>query len=171
MTYQVEGHSRSDLSSDIIDELDLRFQEQWGHLPIQWATVPGFYVFVKNEDKLIGSLELYVRTISVGGQSLTVGGIGGVLTNPEWRGRRVARAMLKMSEDLIRDELGLDFGLLLCPEKVAPLYTKSGWLTVAGPTTFEQPHGTVVARQLTMILSCKERQWPDGEIDLCGLPW
>ena len=171
MSYQVEFHSRDDLSSNLEDELERRFQEQWGHIAIHWAKPPGWYVLAKHEEKLVGSLEVFERSISVGGESLTVGGIGGVLTNPEWRGRGVARAMLKRSEEFLKDELGVDFGLLICGEKVAPVYAKCGWFPVAGPTTFQQPHGAVVYRQLTMILPCNGRQWPGGEIDLCGLPW
>ena len=72
---------------------------------------------------------------------------------------------------MIRDELQVAFGLLICDECMIPFYSRLGWQVVEGPLMFDQPGGKVVFDDVTMVLPCAGENWPEGTIDLCGLPW
>jgi len=169
-TRQIETIAVGCLETDIHTELKRRFQESFGHVPYQWAN-PDWYVLAKQDQFLIGSLGIFDRRISVNGNLINVAGIGGVITHSQWRGQGVARALLMETNRFIQENLKYDFGLLICREEVAPVYQKSGWYIVEGSTRFEQPGGQVLYPKLTMVCSLTEKSWPEGEINLCGLPW
>ncbi|MBN1976229.1 MAG: GNAT family N-acetyltransferase [Anaerolineae bacterium] len=105
------------------------------------------------------------------GQPVKLGGIGGVVALPEWRGRGLGTATLERAAAFMQDELQVAFGLLICGPDMVPFYRRLGWQVVEGPLTFDQPGGKVVFDEVTMVLPCAEQEWPNGEIDLCGLPW
>ena len=151
-------------------ELAQWFQLQFGHTLYQWAP-PQWHVLTYVDAALASYLRIFERTISVGEQTLRVSGVGGVMTLPEWRQRGLAGITLRRAAMFMRDELRVDFALLLCRDEVAPLYAKLGWEIVAGPTTFEQPTGRATYPRHTMVLRYTARAWPSGPIDLCGLPW
>jgi len=101
---------------------------------------------------------------------MRVGGIGGVITKPEWRFRGIAHNLLTYAAAFMRDELGVEFALLLCRREVAPVYANLRWFRVDGPTLFMQPSGITTYPRETMILSFTEQGWPTGTIDMRGLP-
>ena len=111
------------------------------------------------------------REIFVDGSPLAVAGVGSVMVRTEWRNRRVASLMLERAARHMRDALRVDFGLLVCREEVAPVYERAGWRVVPGPTSFEQASGRATYQRLTMVLQLGTVAWPEGEIDLRGLPW
>ena len=151
-------------------ELDDLFKVQFGHTAYQWAP-PQWHVLTRVDAALASYLRIFERTISVGEETLRVSGVGGVMTLPEWRQRGLAGIALRRAAEFMRDELRVDFALLLCRDEVAPVYARLGWETVAGPTTFEQPTGRAPYPHHTMVLRYTARAWPSGPIDLCGLPW
>lgn len=121
--------------------------------------------------ELASCLQITERLGTVGGHPVKLGGIGGVATLPEYRGRGLAGAALGRAAAFMRDDLGVEFGLLLCGPAMIPFYTRFGWQVAEGPLTFDQSWGKATYHMVTMILSCCGRAWPQGTIDLCGLPW
>lgn len=171
MEPSIEICAARNLAPEQQEEVDEWFQLEFGHIPYQW-TPPDWRVLARVEDTLIGHLAIIERrVVSVDGQPIPIAGIGGVMTRLAWRGRGIASAMLEQTVAFIKNELAAEFCLLLCREEVAPLYARFGWKRVEGPTTFQQPVGKMIYPRLTMILSCRGREWPIGPIDLCGLPW
>ncbi len=166
----IDIHSAGVLSAERRDEIEQWFHMQFAHTSFQWSA-PAWHVLGCVGDRLVGYLRMFERVISAGGHAVRVGGIGGVMTRPECRRRGIASALLRRAAQFIGDELGAEFGLLLCREEVAPVYAKLGWQIVAGPTTFEQPSGKATYPRLTMVLPFTEKEWPAGPIDMCGLPW
>lgn len=71
----------------------------------------------------------------------------------------------------MRDEMRVEFAILLCRQEVAPVYARLGWTRVDGPTVFMQPSGLTTYPRDTMVLRFTERQWLAGTIDMRGLPW
>ena len=136
----------------------------------EWSDVD-WHVLLRVSRQLISHVEIVERTGTVAGQPVKLGGIGGVVTLPEWRGRGLATAALEPSAAFMRDELQVDFGLLICDEHMIPFYNRLGWQVVEGPLTFDQPGGKVVFDDVTMVLPCVGTDWPEGASDLCGLPW
>ena len=157
------------------DELEAirRWQAQiFGNSEYQWAD-SDWLLTVKVDGNFVSGLEVVERTAKVGNRDVRLGGVGGVITLPEWRGKGLASAALQRANDFICGELGAEFGLLVTGEALIPFYSRVGWERVNGPLTFDQPDGrkVTVTDWVIMVLRCNGRKWPGGEIDLCGLPW
>jgi GNAT superfamily N-acetyltransferase len=167
---EIDVYSRNDLSSGRRAELEEWFRSEFGHIPYQWAN-PDWYVLALMDSVLISRLSIVRHVVSVGEQPVPVGGIGGVITHPKWRGCKIASAALKKVVEFITSELNVEFILLLCRQKVAPVYARLGWKPVDGPTIFWQRGRKLTYPELTMILECGRKPWPAGPIDVCGLPW
>jgi hypothetical protein len=78
---------------------------------------------------------------------------------------------MRRTATLFGEELSVPFGHLLCRADIARVYASVGWERVDAPTWFTQPSGRQRYPHETMVLRCAGRPWPDGEIDLRGLPW
>lgn len=136
----------------------------------EWSDVD-WHVLVWVDGRLVSHVGIVQRTGMVDAKRVRLGGIGGVATLSEWRGQGLATAAMKKVTAFICDELDVEFGLLICNEDVVPFYQRLGWEVVEGPLMFDQPSGKVTFEDVAMVLSCKGREWPEGAIDLCGLPW
>jgi hypothetical protein len=109
--------------------------------------------------------------VRAGEASVTVGGVGGVVTRPEAQGRRLVHAAMREAADFICRELGAEFGMLFCLPRLAPFYARQGWLMLEEEIEIEQPAGSVVWPYHVMIRPCGERAWPPGRVEVGGLPW
>ena len=90
---------------------------------------------------------------------------------PEHRGQGFARlAVLRAMEVAAQQAPGAPL-LLLAREHVAAFYEAVGWRRVAGPLVFDQPGGPYTWPAVTMVYTADGAPWPDGAIDLLGLPW
>jgi GNAT superfamily N-acetyltransferase len=167
---QIEVHPEGDLSSQNQAELEDWFSREFGHTPYRWAS-PDWYVVALLDSILVSRLGIVERSVAAGVHIVPVGGVSGVITHREWRGRGIARAVLGRAIEFIASRLGVDFALLLCRQEIVPFYARLGWKLTQGATMFLQPTGKVVYPKLTMVYECGERRWPDGDVDLCGLPW
>src|SRR6267143_47949 len=58
---------------------------------------------------------------------LKIGGVGGVATRLDCRGRGIASEVMREAVREMRDKYGVDFGLLFCEPRHAPLYKRLGW--------------------------------------------
>ncbi|MBZ0309798.1 MAG: hypothetical protein K8I82_27285, partial [Anaerolineae bacterium] len=66
------------------------------------------------------------------------------------------------------------FGLLVCAPEMVAYYASLGWQQVHNRVTFAQPDGkqhTFPPTTGVMIYDCSGENWPEGIIDLEGLPW
>ncbi len=120
---------------------------------------------------LVGHVDITERHALAGGQPVWLGGVGGVVTLPEWRRQGIAAEMLRQVDQFLYHPLGADFGLLVCKRGLAPYYARQGWQAVPGPLRFDQPGGKVTFDETVMVLPSRKTAWPAGIIDLCGLPW
>ncbi len=135
-----------------------------------WAEVH-WRVLVRVNGLIASQVEIIERTVSAGERDVKLGGVSGVVTLPEFRGQGLSTAALRAAASFLRDELRVPFGLLICGEAMVPFYSRLGWQRVAGPTVYDQPGGRVVSDGVTMVLPLSEAPWPEGPIDLRGLPW
>ena len=135
-----------------------------------WADVD-WHVLVWSEAELASHVEIIERTGMVDGRPVRLGGIGGVASAPEWRGRGLATVAMGKAAEFLCGDLGVEFGLLICGQEMMPFYHRLGWKVVKGPLVFDQPAGKVTFEDAVMVLPCTEQEWPAGTIDLCGLPW
>jgi ribosomal protein S18 acetylase RimI-like enzyme len=152
-----------------IEEVDrLAFTSHMDDL--DWSS-PEWFVIGKLAGRVVSIVGILKRRIRVDGTSLEVGGVGGVATHPEHQQRGYASALLQRVAVIMRADLKVDFGLLVCDQDMVSFYSKLGWQIAADEMVFDF-HGTKrLFREKTMVLPLSERPWPHGRIDLCGAPW
>jgi hypothetical protein len=73
--------------------------------------------------------------------------------------------------EFLVDPLAVDFGLMITTPPLVARYERLGWIKSAEYLWAEQPQGRKRLEFPVMVLSVKEDRWPQGEVDLCGLPW
>lgn len=159
-----------DTEPELRKTLPAWFHREFGNTGFTWAA-PAYYAISEIEGALVGCLGIFDREVEVSHARIRVGGVGGVITQPEWRRHGIARGLLTSAAEFMREELGVEFAMLLCRREVAPVYSKLGWVRVDGPSVFMQPSRMATYPRDTMVLRFTERQWPPGTIDMRGLPW
>jgi predicted acetyltransferase len=170
MDLRIELTAAEDLSPERKELLTRAYQREFGWDKMVYDA-SRWYVIGTHQERLVGQVGILEREISVGGESLRIGGIHGVITEPEYRCRGTATALMGRAVDFITDERHLSFALLTCQPRLGDFYEQLGWKTTAEPCMFQQPDGPRSCGGLTMIIECGLRSWPPGRIDLCGLPW
>jgi predicted acetyltransferase len=136
----------------------------------QWANAD-WTVMVWEDEDLVTNVHIVERTAMVRSQPVKLGGIGNVATKVEWRKRGYASSALKKAQDFLLDPLKVDFGMMIATEPMIPRYVKLGWKVVAKSMWIEQPDGRTRLNYPVMVLPVCQQVWPEGEIDLCGLPF
>ena len=136
----------------------------------KWAP-PDWAIMVWEDEEMVCNIHIVERTAKVGTESVKLGGIGNIATKVEWRQRGYASAALKVAQDFLLDPLQVDFGLMISTEEMVPHYNKVGWSVVASSLSIEQLDGKARLNFPVMVLPVCKKDWPGGEIDLCGRPW
>jgi GNAT superfamily N-acetyltransferase len=142
---------------------------------VVWAATD-WHQWVFAAEEPVSTLRLLTRTVTFGGQPVTVGGIAGVMTPPAHQGRGYASASLRAATDFVRDRLGLPFAMLGCYPHMAPFYVRLGWTPLPGDAVFEHPGGLTGQRfswhDVILIMPLADQPWPQGDLlDFNGLPW
>ena len=133
---------------------------------------PKDYHFITEEDgRVVSHVGVLKDTVRAGGQDVTVGGVGGVVTIPEAQGRHLVHAAMLRAAEFMCAELGVEFGMLFCLQRLVPFYSRQGWQLVEETVEFEQPAGKVVSPFRVMILPCRASVWPAGKVEVGGFPW
>ena len=122
-------------------------------------------------DEVVCHVGLYRREVTWNGRKIRAGGIGGVLTRADSRGRGYASMALDAAIRTLRDEGATDFALLFCEPHNAPFYVNRGWKPFDGEIYAEQPGGRVRFEAIAPYVYSLKRAPLKGTIDLCGLPW
>lgn len=131
-----------------------------------------YYVRAWAGDQWVSLVEIVDRVVSVGGQPVRVGGIGGVSTLPEFRRQGYSTAALDAAARFIFDELGVSFGLLLCSDAMVPFYAARGWQCIDAPIYYEWAGKRELQTEgAAMFLPHGTATWPPGEVDFNGPSW
>jgi GNAT superfamily N-acetyltransferase len=172
---QIEFVRASQVSPDdqkIIDWLDhLAFAGEAAEEGFNEWSDSDWMVLGRMDGKIVTQLGLLKREICVGVVLMPVGGVGGVATHPAWQRRGLSTALLQASAQFMQTELNVPFGLLNCANESQPFYGRLGWKTVAAELWFIENEERRPLQTPVMILPLSNQDWPEGEIDLCGLPW
>ena len=138
----------------------------------RWAS-PAYSVLVFTpEGELVSHVGLVIRTGTLDGAAVTIGGVGSVKTHPRAQGRGYASAGLRRAATVLHDDHRVAFSLLVCQEHLLAFYNRLGWLPFSGRLIVEQPTGpTVFTINRPMVLAGLSAAPQDGMIDLKGLPW
>ena len=141
----------------------------WGQ--IQWANADLRVLIEAPSGGLACHIGLYFRTVSWNGRKYHVGGIGGVMTKPEYRRQGYASIALDAAIQTLRDHEAVQFALLFCEPHNFAFYQSRGWHPFAGEIYAEQPEGRVRFEAMAPFVFDLKRAPRQGVIDLCGLPW
>jgi predicted N-acetyltransferase YhbS len=105
------------------------------------------------DDQIVAHLRVWDRKLAIRGQTITAGGIGSLLTHPDFRGQGIASGLLADTENYFK-EVEYDIGLLFSIIGT-PYYAMRGWSPVP-VSTFEinvgidVPVRDTVTRQLVL---------------------
>lgn len=139
---------------------------------VTWAPA-AWSIRVRDDDgHLVSHVGMLTREAAVNGVPRLIGGIGGVKTHPNARGRGYAAAALRAAAAFFMDECGVAFILLVCLPPTVPYYERLGWRRFHGTLLVDQPDGTIpFTANLPMVLPARDAAPLDGTINLCGYPW
>jgi GNAT superfamily N-acetyltransferase len=129
------------------------------------------HLIVFEDDRPVSHVGVLRHAVAVGGRTVTVGGVGGVVTLPEAQKKGYARLLMGRVAELFVSEWRVEAGLLFCLPRMVPFYGALGWERIEDEITIEQPGGAVKSPMGAMILSCRENCWPGGAVNLNSLPW
>src|SRR5437773_8240741 len=120
---------------------------------VQWAP-PDYSILVFTpEGKLVSHVGIVVRTGTLDGAAVKIGGVGSVKTHPRAQGRGYASAGLRRAAAALHDDHRVAFSLLFCREHLLPFYRRLGWLAFSGRLVVDQPAGrTVFTINRAMVL-------------------
>ena len=164
---------------DMAGLFDSEYAGGWG----PWTPKGGYgyargelHALVRARGLLVGYGATGRRFVSVGGVEVVVAGTGGVITRAESRGRGVGRSVLAALVEASRTWAAADFSLLGCRAEVVAFYESCGFVRVANPVRDISPRdgATVVQGQGPTLVSPGTKsmgEWPEGLVDLRGLPW
>ncbi|MDX1996069.1 MAG: GNAT family N-acetyltransferase [bacterium] len=165
----------TELSPELAAEIEDHYQQTFAFEinRIKEWTVAEWMLISYVGDEWVSLIELSKREITVGGLPLLVGGIGGVYTPEQHRGKGYAHAALRRAMAFLCEEQRVAFAMLLCGDHRVSLYQGLGWQVVGNPARYQQTTGDDVLPPEfnVMVYSCGNQPWPEGEIDFRGRPW
>jgi len=159
---------------DIVDHLAFCVDGQENDDGIEWSMSSTWFVLGRLGDKLVSQIGIVDRTILAGGQSLVIGGVGGVATHPDFQRRGFAAMLLQAAAEQMRRRGSgdpYDFAMLFCDPKLIPYYAKSGFRQVNNPIYILQSGRRVLFEDHQMVLPLSGKPWPEGDVELNGPPW
>ena len=148
---------------------DAAEKPSWSH--VKWAHADLRVLIETPEDGLVCHVGIYFRTITWNGQKTHVGGIGGVCTREDRRGRGYATMAIDAAVHTMRANEAVRVAILFCEPHNVAFYEARKWRAFTGDIHCEQPEGRVRFTQLAPYVFDIIRAPTLGIIDLCGLPW
>jgi aminoglycoside 2'-N-acetyltransferase I len=132
---------------------------------------PGFLFFGKVNGIIISKVSLIKRIVQVGNEDVTIGGIGGVATHPDYRQRGFAGILVEKAGSYLKSHLEYEFGLLFCDPKKIPYYGQFGYKVVDNPLYIRLNGKRLLFEDTKMVLSLRSKPWLDGDVDVNGPSW
>ncbi len=135
------------------------------------------YALTHVGDRLVGGMLLLERALPYGGRTVRLGGIGGVATHPDWRGRGIAEATLRAAMDDLRRRGAEVAYLCAVPELGRRLYAKVGFAPLGRPYTYRGRSGKEYTDHdgwlapLTDPALCAAMLADTATLDLAGSNW
>jgi aminoglycoside 2'-N-acetyltransferase I len=148
---------------DVIEKLPWR--------DVKWAHADLRVLIEAPEGGLACHVGIHFRHVSWNGRKFQIGGIGGVATRKDCRGRGYASIALNAAVQTMRHHEAVQFGLLFCEPHNFAFYEARGWHPFKGEIWAEQPEGRIRFEAMAPFVFDFTRKPRDGAIDLCGLPW
>ncbi|MDX9753148.1 MAG: GNAT family N-acetyltransferase [bacterium] len=88
---------------------------------------PNFSLGLEKGDRLVAFLQIFDRTLQLGGRTVRVGGIGSVATRPKEQGQGYSTRLLNQAIEMM-EQHGMESSILFT--KIHPFYERLGWRTL-----------------------------------------
>jgi aminoglycoside 2'-N-acetyltransferase I len=143
----------------------------WDGASREWAA-PQWGVFVRDDSgDLVSYTGVVQRDGAHDGQGVSIGGVGGIATHPEHRGKGYAAIGIGRALDFLARN-GVDFALLVCRDDLIAYYERLGWRPFAGDLVVSQFAEPEIFTYNRVMVGDVNRSAPrSGMIDLKGPPW
>jgi aminoglycoside 2'-N-acetyltransferase I len=139
---------------------------------VVWAHADTRVLNINGRNDVVGHVGIYLRNATFDARPVKIGGVGGVATRLDCRRQGIASELMREAVREMRDAHGVDFGLLFCEPRHAPLYERLGWRLFEGEVFIEQPRqGRVRFGAIDPFVFDLKIAPRAGTVDLCGLPW
>ena len=109
---------------------DAAEKPSWSH--VKWANADLRVLIETPEDGLVCHVGIYFRTVTWNGQKVHIGGIGGVCTREDRRGRGYATMAIDAAIHTMRANEAVRFGLLFSESNNFAFYEARSWLPFKG---------------------------------------
>jgi GNAT superfamily N-acetyltransferase len=132
------------------------------------------HVGYRNEEgrleAVVGATVVRVHVESHGG--FDVVGIGGLIIRKELRGKKLATPLMDAIKQ-VAERMGPDLAMIFCDRGLVPLYESRGYAAVAAGVWVDQPSGRISMPVPAMWrrLRPAASTWPEGRVDIRGLPF
>jgi len=141
-----------------------------------WARKEARLWLADSKGRPIAHLAVERRLIDVGGAEVLVAGIGEVAVSPELHGQGLGAMLMAEFRPRLHTEFAADFGFVQCGDDVRGFYRSAGWSPVPNVVRHLDPDDERSVREgvwsaLVMAGGRALTEWPDGRVDLRGLPW
>lgn len=156
-----------------VDEVDrLAFDDVLGGEAeeMEWVA-PELHFLGKLEGRVISNVGLITRAILVGGERVTIGGIGGVATLPEMQRHGYAGSLMDEAARYMKEHSDYRYGMLFCDVSRVPYYNRFGYQRIDNPVFIKRNGKTEPFLDICMVLDLRGLPFPKGEVDCQGLPW
>jgi GNAT superfamily N-acetyltransferase len=137
---------------------------------------PDLTLVVFDGPRWTATAELADRRVRVGTVPVRVAGVSGVMTHPEYRGRGLARKLMRRTMELAAERFSrTGFGLLDCRNELVGFYEPLGWRREEGKIfyTLHGRRGMYDPEHVNIMIypMRPDAVWPGGDVDFLGLPW
>lgn len=128
---------------------------------------------IEADDVVCGHTAVVDRTVTVGNEPLRVAAVANVSVLPEYRGTGLSDIMLNdvMAEAGKRQ---FEVGLLFTTEAIRKVYMRNGWIEIEGQEFVRVEKGEEIvmpAESVQMYYPLKRKDFPPGNVHLCGDKW
>lgn len=138
-------------------------------LNLRWRP-KDLHFLMEVDGETVSHVGVLKHEVSVAGQLVKVGGVGGVVTIPACQKKGYARELMQHTARFFKN-WQVDAGLLFCLRRRVPYYESQGWQVVNQPVLIEQPSGEFASPLEVMVLPLGGVVWPDGKVKLNSFPW
>ena len=145
----------------------------WPGRRLDWAEAEWDVFVVDDVLGLVSYTGVVLRDADHDGTPVRVGGIGGLKTHPEARGRGHAASGLDRTMGFFRiQDPEIEFGLLVCDDSLLDYYQQFGWRVFTGDLmTMQQGKSLRFDFNRVMVVDIAGVAPLKGTIDLKGPPW
>jgi predicted N-acetyltransferase YhbS len=124
----------------------------------------------------VAHLAVERRVVGVGGSESLIAGVGEVAVAPDLQGRGLGARLINELRARLSTEFAADFGFLQCGERVVGFYRRAGFTRASNAVRYLDMKDERTVRETnspTMVMPGRRpvTEWPDGVVDLRGLPW